>query len=134
MTGFKVSYTKAAGTKLGRVFSLDLAKNHPCGRSQEKCRNCSPPVEVKDNCKARCITYESRCTLCNPDKQSKQDLSSLQEEELQHQSHQEGEAGVVADPSFGRVVFTSERRVDHFLKEQLSILMMQNPFPRNHTS
>ena len=30
MTGFKISYTEAAGTKLGNVFSLDLAKNQPC--------------------------------------------------------------------------------------------------------
>jgi hypothetical protein len=42
MTGFKGSYTEAAGTKLGRVFSLDLAKNQPCGRSQEKWELQSP--------------------------------------------------------------------------------------------
>ena len=103
MTGFKVNYTEAAGTKLGRVFSLDLAKNQPCGRNQEKCRNCSPPEEVMDNCKSRCITYESRCILCNPEKQNKQDLSTPQEEEVHHHPHQEGEAGVMADPSFRRV-------------------------------
>ena len=32
MTGFKVSYKETAGTKLGRIFSLDLAKDQPCGR------------------------------------------------------------------------------------------------------
>ena len=34
MTGIKVNYVEAAGTKLERVFSLDLSKNQPCGRSK----------------------------------------------------------------------------------------------------
>ena len=43
MTRFKVNYVEAAGTKLGRVFSQDLSKNQPCGRSMEKCRSCNSP-------------------------------------------------------------------------------------------
>ena len=68
MTGFRVSYSEPAGTNFSRVFSLDSAKNQLCGRSQEKCSCNSDKIET--NCKAICITYKSRCTLCNPEKKS----------------------------------------------------------------
>ena len=80
MTGFKINYIEAAGMKLGRVFSLDLSKNQPCGRSMEKCRSCSSPGETVENCRARCITYESRCIMCNPETKK---VSSHQEEKDQ---------------------------------------------------
>jgi hypothetical protein len=41
MTGFKINYTEAASTKLGRVFSLDLAKNQPFGT--RKMQELQPP-------------------------------------------------------------------------------------------
>ena len=97
MTGFKVSYTETAGTKLGRIFSLDLAKDQPCGRPVEKCSQCNTWGEGKPNCKARCITYESRCTVCNPDNpNSKPTVSNHQEGETPPTSHDEKK--VEADP------------------------------------
>ena len=120
MTGFRVSYSEAAGTKLGRLFSLDLAKNQPCGRSQEKCSSCNTD-KIETNCKARCITYKSRCTLCNPEK--KPDPSSPQEgEQLQDRPQQDVVDEVVADPSLGRVGIyigessrsIAERTTEHF--------------------
>ena len=32
MTGFRISYSEAGGTQLGRYFSTDLAGDQPCGR------------------------------------------------------------------------------------------------------
>jgi hypothetical protein len=43
----------------------------------EKCRSCNSPGETVENCRARCVTYESRCILCNPKKQR---VSNHQEE------------------------------------------------------
>ena len=87
MTGFKVNYVEAAGTKLGRVFSLDLSKNQPCGRNMEKCRSCNSPGETVENCRARCVTYESRCILCNPEKQR---VSNPLEEKVQPEQPRDG--------------------------------------------
>ena len=66
LTGFKISYTEAAGTKLARIFSQDLSRDQPCGRSSEKCSQCNTTSEKVQKCKARNITYESSCTMCNP--------------------------------------------------------------------
>ena len=41
LTGFRVSYTEAGGTQLGRMFSTNLATNQPCGRSSKDCIPCS---------------------------------------------------------------------------------------------
>jgi hypothetical protein len=41
LTGFRVSYSEAAGTKMAMLFSLDLNSNQPCGRPVEKCRQCT---------------------------------------------------------------------------------------------
>ena len=87
MTGFKVKYVEAAGTKHGRVFSLDLSKNQPCGRSMEKCRSCNSTGETAENYRARCVTYESRCILCNFETQR---VSKHQEEKGQTQQPRDG--------------------------------------------
>jgi hypothetical protein len=102
LTGFRISYTEAAGTKLGRVFSLDINKNQPCGRKPDKCSQCNNTQEENlPKCKSRNITYESSCTICNPDKP-----------ESQKSSQQEGN-DVVVDPSFleGRYLYRRNEQI-----------------------
>ena len=65
MTGFKISYSEAGGVKLGRMFSTNLARDQPCGRGLDKCIQCNTGNQSQ-NCKARCVLYESCCLLCNP--------------------------------------------------------------------
>ena len=68
MTGFRVSYSEAGGTQLGRMFSTNLSSGQHCGRMENKCRTCNVQ-EPRLNCKARSIVYESCCKICNPSNQ-----------------------------------------------------------------
>ena len=66
LTGFKISYSEAGGIKLGRLFTPNLSKGLPCGRT--KCQPCGMSQSGKaQNCKARNILYESSCIICNPE-------------------------------------------------------------------
>ena len=55
MTVFRISYSEAGGTQLGRYFSTDLAGEQPCGRKANKCIPCNSNNTKLQNCKARSI-------------------------------------------------------------------------------
>ena len=65
LTGFRISYSEASGTKLAKMFSTDLSLDQPCGRIL--CKPCeSKGTETSQNCRAKSILYESSCKVCNP--------------------------------------------------------------------
>ena len=107
LTGFKISYSEAGGIKLGRLFTPNLSKGLPCGRT--KCQPCGMSQSGKaQNCKARNILYESSCIICNPEdkvkptNQKKSSKASSHEED-QEQNPKEGKHDV-AGPSHQRRV------------------------------
>ena len=75
ITGFRVKYQEAGGSKLTNFFEKDLASGQQCGRVE--CPPCRKQ-EGRVNCKARNVVYESKCLVCNP--------SSRQEDEDSHPS------------------------------------------------
>ena len=119
MTGFRVSYTESGGTQLGRYFSTNLASDQPCGRDKNKCIPCNSNNTKVQNCKARCIVYESSCEVCNPP--SQEEDSSSQEEQQDEDTSKAGNQKV-ADHSLGRVGIyigetsrsLAERCAEHF--------------------
>ena len=65
LTGFRVKFQEAGGSKLASLFSTDLSKGAHCGRSP------CPPCDTNEagkrpNCRSRNVIYESACTTCNP--------------------------------------------------------------------
>ena len=87
LTGFRVKYQEAAGTKLANMFSTDLGRGLHCGRYP--CPPCDTNSEEKrTNCKSSNILYESACMVCNPTEKAPKLLSSPQED-LVHPSTQQ---------------------------------------------
>jgi hypothetical protein len=66
LTGFIVSYSEAAGTKM--LFSHDLNSYQSCGRPVEKYRQCNTSAEKHQKCKTINITYESFVLYTNQNK------------------------------------------------------------------
>ena len=65
MTGFRIKFQEAGGTKLSILFSADLGKGAHCGRSP--CPPCDTNEDGKrPNCRSSNLIYESVCTACNP--------------------------------------------------------------------
>ena len=65
ISGFKMSYSEMAGTKLGSIFTPNLSEGLPCGRNNRQPCNINPQDKLQ-NCRKRSILYQSVCTLCNP--------------------------------------------------------------------
>ena len=76
ITGFKIKYQEAGGSVLTNFFCKDLGKGMHCGRPV--CPPCTGVTAVRGNCRARNVTYESVCTLCNPTSQQEDDLMKSQ--------------------------------------------------------
>ena len=72
LTGFKVKFQEAGGSKLINSFEKDLGKGKHCGR--KPCPPCDTGGDLRQNCRNRNLLYESCCLACNP--------SSLQEEKI----------------------------------------------------
>ena len=54
ITGFRIKYQEAGSTQSARMFSTDLARDLPCGRSE--CWPCNSTQEGKiKNCRARSV-------------------------------------------------------------------------------
>ena len=70
LTGFRVKYQEAGGSPLSNAFDKNLGTGQPCGR--EECPICKQ-AENEEDCKARNITYESKCKLCNPKSSHQED-------------------------------------------------------------
>ena len=93
LTGFRVRYQEAAGTKLANMFSTDLGRGLHCGR--HPCPPCDTNSEEKrPNCRSSNILYESACMVCNPtdnvtDKTDASKLLSSPQEDLVHPSTQQ---------------------------------------------
>ena len=65
LTGFKIKFQEAGGSKLANSFSTELARGKHCGR--DPCPSCDSNVEERrPNCRSKNILYESICALCNP--------------------------------------------------------------------
>ena len=113
LCGFRVKYTEAAGTQLGKLFSQDLGKGKHCGR--EVCPPCDNSEEGKrQNCRTRSILYETYCSLCNSDK--KDDHSSQQgakEGPIQPPGRQDDE------PKVGYYIGESSRSFHERMSEHL---------------
>ena len=73
ITKFRVRYQEAGGTKLGLMFSTELAAGEACGRGD--CQPCESRADKRPNCKVQNILDESKCVICNP-----AETSSRQEE------------------------------------------------------
>ena len=80
MTGFRIKFQEAGGTKLASFFSTDLGKGAHCGRSP--CPPCDTHKDGKrPNCRSSNIVYESVCTVCNPQETtSRQNQPSTRQE------------------------------------------------------
>ena len=63
ISGFRIRYQEAGGSKLSNQFSTDLGKGLHCGRV---CHPCEVNGEKRENCRSKNLTYESSCTKCNP--------------------------------------------------------------------
>ena len=79
LTGFKVKFQEAGGSKLVNCFDKDLGKGQHCGRSP--CPPCDSSNK-RENCRSRNLVYESKCRVCNP--------VSSHEEENDHPSGKKG--------------------------------------------
>ena len=64
MTGFRVRYMEAGGTKLSQLFSTDTARGEHCHRVD--CQPCNRVDENRQLCRKQNIVYESSCNICNP--------------------------------------------------------------------
>ena len=69
ITGFRIKFQEAGGSKLINCFDKDLGKGLHCGRTP--CPPCDS-TDKRQNCRSRNLVYESSCRICNP-------LSSQQE-------------------------------------------------------
>ena len=69
ITGFRIKFQVAGGSKLINCFDKDLGKGLHCGRTP--CPPCDS-TDKRQKCRSRNLVYESSCRICNP-------LSSQQE-------------------------------------------------------
>ena len=82
---------QAGGSVLTNFFCKDLGKGMHCGRPV--CPPCNGDSAVRGNCRARNVTYESVCTLCNP--------TSRQEDDQMNIQHPGKESSIVTIPREG---------------------------------
>ena len=63
LTGFRMKYQEAGGSKLMKGIDKDLGEGQHCGRSP--CHPCDS-TDKRQNCRIRNLVFESRCRICNP--------------------------------------------------------------------
>ena len=64
ITGFRIKYQEAGGTKMINMFNQNLSRGQHCERSP--CPPCDAnPEDKRPNCKSKNLVYESVCLDCN---------------------------------------------------------------------
>ena len=73
-SGYRIRMVELSGTQLSRLLpNTNPWAGQGCGRSN--CYTCTQGDEKLEDCKARNILYESKCTLCNPEDVKKKESS-----------------------------------------------------------
>ena len=73
-SGYRIRMVELSGTQLSRLLpNTNPWAGQGCGRNN--CYTCNQGDENLEDCKARNILYESKCTLCNPEDVKKKESS-----------------------------------------------------------